>query len=101
VPRLSIALGAFGIAAAGSGLALDLVGSAELRDLRAGCAPRCAHADVDATRTKIIVGDTLLGVGILSIGVAVVYWLTRAEPSSPSVAQVFGAAPRAPFLVTF
>ncbi|MEO5728023.1 MAG: hypothetical protein ABI134_04935 [Byssovorax sp.] len=101
VPRVSIALGAFGIAAAGSGLALEIVGSAELGDLREGCAPRCEHADVDATRTKIIVGDALLGVGLLSLGAAVVYWLTRAEPSAPSVAQVFGPAPRAPFLVTF
>lgn len=101
VPALSIALGAFGIAAAGSGLALDLVGSAALRDLRADCAPRCEHADVDATRTKIIAGDALLGVGILSLGAAVVYWLTRGEPAPPSVAQVLGAPPRAPFQVTF
>jgi hypothetical protein len=101
LPGLSIALGAFGIASVGTGVALDLVGSASLRDLHSGCAPHCAPADVDATRARIIVGDTLLGVGIVSIGVAAIYWLTRPVPGSPSLAQVLTAPPRAPFVVTF
>jgi hypothetical protein len=101
IPPLSIAFGALGIASAGTGLALDLVGSASLRDLHSGCAPRCARSDVDATRTKIIVGDTLLGVGIVAMGAAVIYWLTRPDPGVTGLAARLVAPPRDPFLVTF
>ncbi len=101
IPPLSMAFGALGIASAGTGLALDLVGSASLRDLHSGCAPRCAQSDVDATRTKIIVGDTLLGVGIVAMGAAMIYWLTRPDPRASPVAQRLVAPPRVPFLLTF
>lgn len=35
--------------------------------MRSSCAPACAQSDVDAARTKLIVANVLLGVGILSV----------------------------------
>jgi len=102
-PILPIALGVAGLVAVGSGIALDLSGSAGLSDLRATCAPRCAEADVDATRTKIIVGDTLLGVGVVAIGAAVFLWLTHDDSTpAPEAAPRSAEAPRlAPFRITY
>lgn len=98
---LPIALGAAGLVAAGVGIALDVSGSAALGDLRETCAPRCAQADVDATRTKIIAGDTLLAVGVVAVGAAVILWLTHDDPA-PDAAPRSAEGPRlAPFRVTF
>ncbi|MGK3993056.1 hypothetical protein [Sorangium sp. So ce1024] len=91
-PLLPIALGAAGLVAAGAGIALDLLGSAELRGLRATCAPRCAEGDVQAVRAQLIAGDALLGVGVVSLGAAALLWLTR---DAPRAAPAAGSA-RAP-----
>lgn len=97
-PVAPLAIGAAGLVAAGVGIGLDLSGSAELREMRATCAPRCAEADVDATRGKIIAGDALIGVGVLAVGAAVILWLASDEPAPPASAQ---APRRASFVVTF
>lgn len=43
-------------------------------ELRSGCAPRCSHEEVSSVRTRLIVGDAMMGVGVLTLGVAA-YWL--------------------------
>lgn len=98
LPLVPIALGALGLAAAGAGLALDLGGSAKLDELRSTCAPGCAQADVDATRTQLLVGDVLLGAGVVSVGAAVLLWLTR---DAPSAAPAPGSARPASLSVRF
>ncbi|MGK4003974.1 hypothetical protein WMF31_15180 [Sorangium sp. So ce1036] len=100
-PLVPIALGAVGLVAAGAGIALDLVGSAELRGLRSTCAPLCDEADVDATRATLIAGDALLGVGIVSLGAAAFLWLTRDEPRAAPAKGASRAALPAPFTVVF
>jgi hypothetical protein len=85
VRALPFALGGFGLAAATAGLVLDLVATAELRELRDTCAPFCSTDDVNATRNMMIAGDTLLAVGILSIGAAVI-WLVLREPADAKAA---------------
>ncbi|HZO16688.1 MAG TPA: hypothetical protein VFB62_25605 [Polyangiaceae bacterium] len=70
-------LGGFGLAAVTAGIALDVVGTNELDELRDSCAPNCNPSDVDSTRNKIIAGDTLLAVGIAAVGAAAI-WLVIA-----------------------
>jgi hypothetical protein len=46
------------------------------RALAQSCAPHCAPSDVDAIRTKFVVADVSLGVGILSLASALYLWLS-------------------------
>lgn len=66
-----VVLGGVALVAIAAGVTLDLVGSGDLRALRNGCAPGCDASEVDATRTKIILGDALVGVGIVTGAVAI------------------------------
>ncbi|XXT20197.1 hypothetical protein WME94_01345 [Sorangium sp. So ce429] len=86
---LPIALG--GVAAAGgvAYAALGLSARAEADRLRTTCAPRCAEADVDAVRTKIVAANIAFGVGVAALGGAVAALLLgRADPAAPAAAAV-------------
>lgn len=66
-----VVLGGVALVAIAAGVTLDLVGSSDLRALRNDCAPGCDASDVDASRTKIILGDALVGAGIVTGAVAI------------------------------
>lgn len=84
IPATSWVLGGVGVAAIGVGTVLAISGNRQLHDLRTTCAPDCAQSDVDATRTKLRIGDAAFAVGILSIGAAIaVYALTPSEKVTP------------------
>ncbi|XXY44985.1 hypothetical protein WME91_33795 [Sorangium sp. So ce269] len=86
---LPIALG--GVAAAGgvAYAALGLSARADADRLRTTCAPRCAEADVDAVRTKIVGANIAFGVGVAALGGAVAALLLgRADPAAPAAAAV-------------
>jgi hypothetical protein len=63
VPVASYILGVIGAVGLGSFAFFGLTGASQLRSLRDGCAPYCAHDDVVDVRTKFLVGDVSLGVG--------------------------------------
>ncbi|WP_437954731.1 hypothetical protein WME76_24520 [Sorangium sp. So ce119] len=86
---LPIALG--GVAAAGgvAYAALGLSARADADRLRTTCAPRCAEADVDAVRTKVIAANVAFGVGVAALGGAVAALLLRdSMPAAPAAAAV-------------
>ncbi|XYH98518.1 hypothetical protein ACMHYB_01780 [Sorangium sp. So ce1128] len=86
---LPIALG--GVAAAGgvAYAALGLSARADADRLRTTCAPRCAEADVDAVRAKIVGANIAFGVGVAALGGAVAALLLgRADPAAPAAAAV-------------
>ncbi|WP_437927899.1 hypothetical protein WMF37_01250 [Sorangium sp. So ce291] len=86
---LPIALG--GVAAAGGVVyaALGLSARADADRLRTTCAPRCAEADVDAVRTRIVGANIAFGVGVAALGGAVAALLLgRADPAAPAAAAV-------------
>ena len=76
----TIAVGGFGLAAAGVGAVLWIVGTSEIDDLRdqpcnsPGPGGTC---DVDAARAKLLVGDIAVATGVIAIGVATLLYLTR------------------------
>ena len=43
------------------------------------CKGSCAQSDVDAAKRKFLVADIGLGVGLLSLGAATYFYLTRPE----------------------
>ncbi|WP_437507577.1 hypothetical protein [Sorangium sp. So ce1099] len=91
---LPIALG--GVAAAGgvAYAALGLSARADADRLRTTCAPRCAEADVDAVRTRIVGANIAFGVGVAALGGAVAALLLgRAGPAAPAAAAAVHVVP--------
>lgn len=79
-------LGGIGAAAAATGIVLWAVGKSEHDDLASSCAPDglCATSDVDAARTKLMIGDVAVLAGALALTGAVAWWLL-AQPARSSV----------------
>jgi hypothetical protein len=75
-------LGGTGVALAIGGGVLWAVGKGAHGDLESSCAPEglCATSDIDAARTKLIVGDILLGAGVLAVAGAVYWYLSSGSP---------------------
>lgn len=90
VPAGAWILGGAGLLAIGGGVALWLSGRNDRDDLRGQCAsaPSCAQGDIDAAKTKLVVGDVLAGAGVLAIGAGV--WLALRPSSSSSTAVTMG-----------
>jgi hypothetical protein len=60
-------------------------GQSDVDHLRSTCAPRCASSDVSSARTKIILANVSLGVGIVALAGAG-YFFFLAPSASPSSA---------------
>jgi hypothetical protein len=73
-PTLSYVLGGVGFAGLGSFTYFALSGKAKQSDLEQHCAPRCSQADVDAMRTRYLVGDISLAIGVVSLGVGTYFF---------------------------
>lgn len=74
-------LAGVGILALGGGTAFWVTGLGQRSDLERTCAAAhtCAMDDIDASRTKLIIGDVLAGVGIVALAGAAFLFLTRAD----------------------
>jgi hypothetical protein len=78
IPTLSYVLGGIGIVSAGASLGLGLATRSDAAALDgAPCATTktCSEDDVSAIRTRLLVADVLLGVAVVSLVGAGVYWL--------------------------
>ncbi len=69
-------VGGIGVVALGSFAIFGLSGKGEVDDLQA-CKGHCAQGDVDKARTKLVIADISLGVGIVALGVATYMFVTR------------------------
>ncbi len=86
-------LGALGVA----GFAvLDIQGNSRKSDLEHSCSPYCQSSQVDEVKTKYLLADTCLAVGLVSLGVATYLFLTSHGEDSSRQAQTtsIGFAPR-------
>ncbi len=79
VPVASIVLAGVGVAALASFAFFGVTGKSDVSDLRAVCAPNCTDSVVGSARTKLIVADVSLGVGVVSLAVAAVLFFTGRE----------------------
>lgn len=75
VPALIV--GGLGVVALGSWAVFGLTGTSDVNDMESTCKPHCAQSDVDAARTKLIIADISLGVGVVALGVATYMFITR------------------------
>lgn len=72
----AIVVGGIGVIALGSFAIFGIGGKNDVDDLQK-CKPTCPEKDVDSARTKLIIADISLGVGIVALGVATYMFLTR------------------------
>ncbi len=80
-------LGGAGLALAGGGAFFWFKSESDRTDLRDSCAPNCATGDTDDIKTGRLVGDVLMGLGVVAVGAAV-FWLITDSSSSPRRAGV-------------
>ncbi len=82
VPLATWVFGGIGVAGVATFAGFALAGRADQRALEDTCAPRCSPSQASSAKTKYLVADIGLGVGVLSI-VAASYFALRA-PSAPA-----------------
>ncbi len=90
VPVATWVLGGAGLAAIGAGVFFWVSGLGDRSDLYAGCGltHSCAQSDVDASRTKLLIGDVAVGAGIVALGVATYFALAPRRSPSTHAARV-------------
>jgi hypothetical protein len=88
-------LGGVGAALLTAGVVVDIAGSIELDDLHDRCNGLCSTSEVDATRTQLIVGDTLIVVGAVTVGAAAL-WLALRPSTRPVVSAPTSGSARRP-----
>jgi hypothetical protein len=80
----AIVVGGIGVIALGSFAIFGIGGKNDVDDLQK-CKPTCPEKDVDSARTKLIIADISLGVGIVALGVATYMFLTRPKVDTSKV----------------
>ncbi len=70
-----------------SGIVFWAVGSGQRGDLRDGCAKTssCSQSDVDGARAKLVVGDVLVGLGVLVAAAGVYVAITSSGKASAGI----------------
>jgi hypothetical protein len=72
----AIVVGGIGVVALGSFAIFGLGGKSDVDDLQS-CKGHCTEESVDKARTKLIIADISLGVGIVALGVATYMFISR------------------------
>jgi hypothetical protein len=86
-------IGGGAVAALGTGAALWALGLGERSGLYSGCGTTpagCTSSQVDSSRSKLIAGDVVFGVGLVAAAAAV--WLgvrSRSQAAAPSVGVTY------------
>lgn len=95
VPTASWILGGAGLVAVGVGAVFWASGKGDHSDMESGCAKTqtCPKEDVDAAKTKLMIGDVAVGVGVVAIGAAVVLAVVSKPAPAASSAIVPARAP--------
>ena len=73
---LPLALAGVAVIGIGSFAIFGITGKGDVDDLQK-CKPNCKQADVDSARTKLIIADISLGVGLVAGAVAAYLFITR------------------------
>ena len=75
-----------GVAALAGGIIFGAMGSSQASSDKAagGCAPSCSDDEVSSIKTKLILSDVLIPVGIVGIGAGIVLYLTSGGSSKAS-----------------
>ncbi len=95
-PVAGYIIGGVGLVALGGFVYFGLTGKSDVSTLRDGCGQThsCSQDDVDSAKSKLLIADVSLGIGIVALGVATYMILTH--DSAPASAKVGTLTPRAP-----
>ena len=89
-PASVYVLGVVGIVGLGAFAGFALAGNSKKSDLDAqNCKPNCAQSDVDSIKSKYLLADISLGIGVVALGAATVLYLTRGETPAPTATTGF------------
>jgi hypothetical protein len=83
------AFGGLAVVSLGAFAYFGLTGKSDISHLEDTCKPHCKQDDVDAAKTKLLVGDIFLGVAIVSAGAATYFAIAGNKSSTPSVSVGF------------
>ncbi len=81
VPASVWVLGGIGVVALGSFAYFGTQGRSDVDGLQS-CKPYCEQSDVDSARTKLMVADVSLGIGVVSLGIAAYKLFTRTNAAA-------------------
>jgi hypothetical protein len=81
---LPLVLAGVGVVALGTSVVFGVQAKSEADDVRSRCAPHCADSDLDGTRTKLLLSDIGLGIGVIALAAATYVWLTAPSSSKAS-----------------
>lgn len=87
VPTASWIFGGIGVLALGSFGTFAVLGAQEKARLRTTCSPGCSDTEVSTLRTDYLVADISLGVGIVALGLATYFLLTKSGPTDQRLAR--------------
>ena len=84
-------LGSLSLAGLATFGVLASIGKSDEGALRNSCAPTCSASSVDAVRSKFLMGDIGLGVGVASLAAAAVWYVLRpTQHEQPPPVDVVG-----------
>jgi len=88
IPTGAIVFGSVGVAAMGSFAYFGITGRKDAADLEDLCGynKTCTEDQVSPVRTKLLVADISLGIGLISLGAAAYVFFTRPKAAAPPVA---------------
>lgn len=86
-PVAAIVFTGVGVLALGSFAFFGLTSKHDLGSLRTDCSPYCDQSKLDDVKSKMLVADVSLGVGIVALGIAAVLFLTNGPPKPAVTAQ--------------
>lgn len=89
-------VGGIGVAGIISFAIFGLSGKGDVSDLEKTCKPNCKESDVDAARTKLIIADISLGIGVVALAVATYMVLTRPKIDADVTPPKAAKAPERP-----
>jgi hypothetical protein len=90
LPVLGFVVGGLGVLAMGSFAYFGLTSKSDLGALRSECAPFCDQSKLDDVKSRMLIADVSLGVGIVALGVAVVIFATSGGGKKPAVTASAG-----------
>ena len=88
VPAAVYVLGGVGVLGAAGFAYFGITGSNKQDDLKSSCAPSCSSDDAKSVRSKYLLADVSLGVGVAALVTSTILYLTRPDTPIEESAQV-------------